>query len=155
MSAQLARTAFTYPLQTPSWFAGHMAKSLNQLPALLEEVDLVLEARDARLPLTSVNPAFDSVLEHIWGHAGAGPDRRGKGKEKLVVYTKRDLAEQRYEQVSHLLPSLSQHICLCQRIAASLGCLADISHSAAPSRTSPANVFSSPTRQWTTTSALC
>lgn len=101
MTTQLARTAFTYPLQTPSWFAGHMAKSLNQLPALLEEVDLVLEARDARLPLTSVNPAFDNVLEHVWGHSGAGPDRRGKGKEKLVVYTKRDLAEQRYEAVSY------------------------------------------------------
>lgn len=119
-----ARTAFTYPLKTPSWFAGHMAKSLRDLPALLEEVDVVLEARDSRLPLTSVNPAFDNVLEHVWGHSGAGPDRRGKGKEKIVVYTKRDLAEQRYEAVSCILPSS------CVRM-----CLADRSPSAAPSAT--------------------
>ncbi|TXT05008.1 hypothetical protein VHUM_03828 [Vanrija humicola] len=74
-----------------------MARSLRELPALLDEVDLVLEARDSRLPLTSVNPAFDAVLERAWGHCGSGPDRKGKGKEKIVVYTKRDLAEARYE----------------------------------------------------------
>lgn len=76
-----------------------MARSLKELPALLDEVDLVVEARDARLPLTSVNHSFDALLERVWGHAGAGPDRKGKGKEKIVVYTKRDLAEARYEQV--------------------------------------------------------
>lgn len=98
--AALVRTAFPFPARAPSWFAGHMARSLRELPALLDEVDLVLEARDARLPLTSVNPAFDAMLERVWGHSGAGPDRRGKGKEKIVVYTKRDLAEERYEKVS-------------------------------------------------------
>jgi ribosome biogenesis GTPase A len=77
-----------------------MARSLRELPALLDEVDLVFEARDARLPLTSVNPAFDAMLERVWGHSGAGPDRQGRGKEKIVVYTKRDLAEERYEKVS-------------------------------------------------------
>ncbi|KLT42799.1 P-loop containing nucleoside triphosphate hydrolase protein [Cutaneotrichosporon oleaginosum] len=94
----LVRTAFPFPSKAPSWFAGHMARSLRELPALLDEVDLVFEARDARLPLTSVNPAFDAMLERVWGHSGAGPDRRGKGKEKIVVYTKRDLAEERYEK---------------------------------------------------------
>ncbi|WOO84691.1 Mitochondrial ribosome-associated GTPase 1 [Vanrija pseudolonga] len=93
----LPRLLFPFPTRTPSWFAGHMARSLRELPALLDEVDLVLEARDSRLPLTSVNPAFDAVLERAWGHSGSGPDRKGKGKEKIVVYTKRDLAEQRYE----------------------------------------------------------
>jgi ribosome biogenesis GTPase A len=79
-----------------------MARSLRQLPSLLDEVDLVLEARDARLPLTSVNPAFDALLERVWGHDGAGArlDGRGRRREKIVVYTKRDLAEQRYEKVS-------------------------------------------------------
>ncbi|KAL1407081.1 Mitochondrial GTPase 1 [Vanrija albida] len=93
----LPRLLFPFPTRTPSWFAGHMARSLRELPALLDEVDLVLEARDSRLPLTSVNPAFDAVLERAWGHCGSGPDRKGKGKEKIVIYTKRDLAEARYE----------------------------------------------------------
>lgn len=95
----MLRQAFAFPTRTPSWFAGHMARSLRELPALLDEVDLVIEARDARLPLTSVNSAFDAQLERVWGHAGTGPDRKGRGKEKLVVYTKRDLAEERYEAV--------------------------------------------------------
>lgn len=79
-----------------------MVKSLRRLPALLEDIDLVIEARDARLPLTSINTVFDKMLESAWGWAGTG---KGKGKdlggrEKIVVYTKRDLAEERYEEVS-------------------------------------------------------
>lgn len=75
-----------------------MARSLNQLPTLLKDIDLVIEARDARLPLTSVNAAFDDVLKQSWGLDGraSGGNQRGK----VVVYTKRDLAESRYEQVS-------------------------------------------------------
>lgn len=101
------RMRFLFPTRTPSWFAGHMARSLNELPNLLKDIDLVIEARDARLPLTSVNSAFDDVLRTSWGlqtRAGAGAgagrvDVKGKQREKLVVYTKRDLAESRFEQV--------------------------------------------------------
>lgn len=94
-----------------------MATSLRKLPATLANIDLVIEVRDARLPLTSVNPAFERVLRQAWGQSGSGSgllDRKGKGravdydgeglvgrgKEKMVVYTKRDLAEGRYEEVS-------------------------------------------------------
>lgn len=81
-----------------------MARSLNELPYLLKDIDLVIEARDARLPLTSVNSAFDDVLRTSWGlQTGAGMvDVKGKQREKLVVYTKRDLAESRFEQVSQV-----------------------------------------------------
>lgn len=79
-----------------------MARSLNQLPTLLKDIDLVIEARDARLPLTSVNAAFDDVLRQSWGLDG-----RPSGRGKLVVYTKRDLAEARYEQVSRSNVSVS------------------------------------------------
>ena len=118
----IPRATFQYPLLTPSWFAGHMAKSLREMGTLLQDIDLVIEARDARLPLTSINRAFDAVLEKSWGRrmdldALSGDDgesstsgRRsgpnmgynvgGKGKERLVVYTKKDLAEERYEKVS-------------------------------------------------------
>lgn len=71
-----------------------MAKSLRQLPELLEEIDLVIEARDARLPLTSWNVAFEKAMVE-----GKGKGRAGAGRERLVVYTKRDLAEKRFEEV--------------------------------------------------------
>jgi hypothetical protein len=132
------RSVFAFPSSTPSWFAGHMARTLRDLPRQLQDIDLVIEARDARLPLTSVNGAFDTMLERAWGGrpgaataaaamaAGLGGvgtglsesglageagrsdwwgkwvDRKGKGKEKIVVYTKRDLAESKYEEVSGL-----------------------------------------------------
>jgi len=100
--------AFPLPSRIPSWFAGHMASSLRRLPSVLQDIDLVIEVRDARLPLTSVNPAFEQALGRAWGYqsVSAGWDRKGKGretglgiKEKVVVYTKRDLAERRYEEV--------------------------------------------------------
>jgi hypothetical protein len=107
-----------------------MARTLRDLPKQLQDIDLVIEARDARLPLTSVNGAFDTVLERAWGRSatagmigveeylmsrdggGAGSsswgggwvDRKGKGREKVVVYTKRDLAERKYEEVSRVAP---------------------------------------------------
>ncbi|WWC99308.1 hypothetical protein V866_006209 [Kwoniella sp. B9012] len=85
------RPVFPYPARIPSWFAGHMSRSLRELPTLLENIDLVIEARDSRLPLTSINSTFDQMLSR----AKKG---KGKEKEKLVVYTKRDLAERRYEE---------------------------------------------------------
>lgn len=99
--------AFPLPSRIPSWFAGHMASSLRSLPSVLQNIDLVIEVRDARLPLTSVNPAFEQALSRAWGYqtSSAMLDRKGKGKEvdggkeKVVVYTKRDLAERRYEEV--------------------------------------------------------
>lgn len=75
---------------------------------LLEDIDLVIEARDARLPLTSMNGAFDDLLSETWGPLWNDPtsgvvgkvDRKGVMREKVIVYTKRDLAEEKYEQVS-------------------------------------------------------
>ena len=43
----------------PSWFPGHMNQFKRQLPALLKQTDVVLELRDARLPLTSINRTFE------------------------------------------------------------------------------------------------
>jgi hypothetical protein len=115
-----------------------MAKSLRQMGDLLQDIDVVIEARDARLPLTSINKAFDDVLAQSWGPtwrenpmgiaagAAAGPstganavaggssmfgtkvDALGKMREKIVVYTKRDLAEEKYEQVGRAIHSPAQ-----------------------------------------------
>lgn len=46
------------------------------MKTLLNTIDLVIECRDYRVPLTSRNPLFEKSLE---------------GKDRLVVYTKRDL----------------------------------------------------------------
>ena len=43
----------------PSWFPGHMNQFKRQLPVLLKQTDVVLELRDARLPLTSINRTFE------------------------------------------------------------------------------------------------
>lgn len=43
---------------------------------LLSQIDLIIECRDYRVPLTSRNPLFEQSLA---------------GRERLVVYTKRDL----------------------------------------------------------------
>lgn len=43
----------------PSWYPGHMTQFARMLPDLLRRTDVVLELRDSRLPLTSINPNFE------------------------------------------------------------------------------------------------
>jgi ribosome biogenesis GTPase A len=59
-----------------SYFLGHHKSGLAKMKSLLNSIDLVVECRDYRVPLTSRNPLFESALE---------------GKDRLIVYTKRDL----------------------------------------------------------------
>jgi hypothetical protein len=44
-----------------SWFPGHMSKFSKMLPGLLSRTDVVLELRDARLPLTSINGTLEGA----------------------------------------------------------------------------------------------
>lgn len=46
----------------PSWFPGHMLQFQRMLPTLLNKTDVVLELRDARLPLTSINRNFEGAF---------------------------------------------------------------------------------------------
>lgn len=89
----IPRSHFPFPSTAPSWFIGHMQRGLRRMKEQLSSVDLVLEVRDARLPLTSINPAFEELF---------GSDRGllpKNGKKRLVVYNKRDLAEPGLERV--------------------------------------------------------
>ena len=61
-----------------SWYPGHMAKARRQLEAQLKRVDIVLELCDARLPLSSRNPALDELLQN---------------KPRLLLMNKEDLAD--------------------------------------------------------------
>ncbi|KAF2001597.1 P-loop containing nucleoside triphosphate hydrolase protein [Amniculicola lignicola CBS 123094] len=71
------RTSFPALDNLPrSYFLGHHKAGLQKMKTLLSTIDLVIECRDYRVPLTSRNPLFEKSLE---------------GKERIIVYTKRDL----------------------------------------------------------------
>lgn len=62
------------------WFPGHMAKANREMQEQLKLVDIVIELRDARMPLVSFNPNFDKLFN---------------GKPRLVVLNKADLADEK------------------------------------------------------------
>ena len=62
------------------WFPGHMAKANREMQEQLKLVDIVIELRDARMPLASFNPNFDKLFN---------------GKPRLVVLNKADLADEK------------------------------------------------------------
>lgn len=62
------------------WFPGHMAKANREMEEQLKLVDIVIELRDARMPLASFNPNFDKLFN---------------GKPRLVVLNKADLADEK------------------------------------------------------------
>lgn len=74
------RAVFPYLDSLPrSYFLGHHASGLSKMKAMLSSIDLVIECRDYRVPLTSRNPLFEVSLA---------------GRERLVVYTKKDLGSE-------------------------------------------------------------
>lgn len=62
-----------------SYYLGHHASGLATMKTMLSSVDLIIECRDYRVPFTSRNPLFEQSLA---------------GRERLVVYTKKDLGSQ-------------------------------------------------------------
>ena len=44
--------------QNINWYPGHMLKAKKELAEQLKRVDLVLEIRDARIPVSSINQDF-------------------------------------------------------------------------------------------------
>lgn len=61
------------------------------MKTMLSSIDYVVECRDYRVPVTSINPAFEAALENT---------------RRLIVYTKRDLgtgqpSERRMVSVPH------------------------------------------------------
>jgi ribosome biogenesis GTPase A len=73
----IPRQAFPSYASIPrSYYLGHHRAGLKKMQNLLSSIDYVIECRDYRVPVTSINPMFEEAL---------GKTRR------LVVYTKRDL----------------------------------------------------------------
>ena len=61
-----------------NWFPGHMAKALRQVKQQIAKVDVVVEIRDARVPLSSGNPALVDMCGE---------------KPRLIVLNKMNLAD--------------------------------------------------------------
>lgn len=62
----------------------------------LNTIDVIIEARDARIPLTGINYEFEKMIKNGWSERA----KSGGLTERIIVYTKRDLAEEKYEGVS-------------------------------------------------------
>ncbi|MBF0277714.1 MAG: ribosome biogenesis GTPase YlqF [SAR324 cluster bacterium] len=62
-----------------NWYPGHMLKAKKELTARLKQVDVVLELRDARIPMASVNKDFEEIL---------------KQKKRIVLLNKTGLADE-------------------------------------------------------------
>ena len=58
------------------WYPGHIAKAEQQLRRHLDKVDLVIEVRDARIPLATDHPHLNRWI---------------KGKQHLLVINRRDM----------------------------------------------------------------
>lgn len=75
----IPRTVFPFSESIPrSYFLGHHKAGLEKMKNKVDSVDYVIECRDIRIPVTSINPLFEEALG---------------GKKRLIVYTKRDLLE--------------------------------------------------------------
>ncbi len=68
---------------TVQWFPGHMAKTRKLIQENLKLIDVVVEIVDARIPISSQNPLLDDLI---------------KGKDRILVLNKADLADDRVSQ---------------------------------------------------------
>ena len=103
------RQEFALPTSVPSWYVGHMYRAMRSFPSLLSRSPppLIIEARDARLPTSSINPAFEQLLKSM--EKDQQRERKKKGEtspqsgvdpwrwthRRLIVYNKRDLIDAR------------------------------------------------------------
>lgn len=65
------------------WYPGHMTKAKRAMKEDIKLIDLIIEVVDARVPLASRNPDIDEL---------------GKGKARLILLNKSDLASERYNE---------------------------------------------------------
>ncbi|MFW1676330.1 ribosome biogenesis GTPase YlqF [Pontibacter sp. JAM-7] len=61
-----------------NWFPGHMHKARKEIAKVMDEIDVIIEVLDARLPRSSENPLVDALR---------------RGKPVLKILNKSDLAD--------------------------------------------------------------
>lgn len=77
MTSFIPRQAFPVLDSLPrSYFLGHHRAGLTKMKWMLSDIDLIIECRDYRIPITSRNPLLEENLA---------------GRERITVYTKADL----------------------------------------------------------------
>ena len=69
------KNSFVAPI---NWYPGHMEKARREMQETLKSVDLIIELRDARLPLSSRNPLLHEMANN---------------KPILLILTKKDRAD--------------------------------------------------------------
>ncbi|BGP00889.1 hypothetical protein RTG_01140 [Rhodotorula toruloides ATCC 204091] len=87
---------FVFPTLPQTWYIGHMHRALREITEMVQKrsLDLIIETRDARVPLTSINPAFERLLAEQTGKGiGSNLNLTGLGTKRLIVYNKTDLAQ--------------------------------------------------------------
>ena len=65
------------------WYPGHMTKAKRMMQENIKLIDLIIELVDARIPISSRNPDIDEL---------------GKGKARIVLLNKADLADPMYNK---------------------------------------------------------
>lgn len=65
------------------WYPGHMTKAKRMMQENIKLIDLIIELVDARIPMSSRNPDIDEL---------------GKGKPRIILLNKSDLADARLNQ---------------------------------------------------------
>ncbi len=65
------------------WYPGHMTKAKRAMKEDIKLIDLVIELLDARVPMGSRNPDIDELA---------------KGKGRMILLNKADLADERYNE---------------------------------------------------------
>jgi ribosome biogenesis GTPase A len=73
-----------YRLNTIQWYPGHIAKAERQLKEQLKRVDVVLEVRDARIPLSTHHPQVSEWVQ---------------GKTRVLVINRLDMISPEVKQI--------------------------------------------------------
>lgn len=79
MAKVIFREEFKHLPGKLNWFPGHMRKTMRELEDEFKRVNLFIEVRDARIPLTSRNESLHQALPPTL--------------KRIVVYNKMDLAK--------------------------------------------------------------
>jgi ribosome biogenesis GTPase A len=77
------REAFKFPKDFKiNWYPGHMAKTYRLLPNNIKKVDVFLEVRDCRIPISSGNSELNQLIPpHV---------------KRIILFNKYDLCDQVY-----------------------------------------------------------
>lgn len=65
-----------------NWFPGHMHRALRIMKENVREIDMFIELRDSRVPISSKNIEFDDLIF-------------ANNKKKFIIFNKFDLCNQR------------------------------------------------------------